>query len=35
MNNPEKLATGTQDKENKAKTQLNMCMTPLCTNKHK
>ena len=26
---------GTQDEENKAKTQYNLCWTPLCTNKHK
>ena len=33
MNNPEKLATlGTQDKD-KAKTQHNMCQTPLYANK--
>ena len=36
MDNPEKLARyGTQDEENDAKTQHNMCWTPLCTNKHK
>ena len=40
MDNPEKLTTqGTQDdekpKQNKTKTQHNMCCTPLYTNKHK
>ena len=33
--NTEKLATyGTQDEENKTKTQYHLCWTPLCTNKH-
>jgi len=37
MDNPEKLAThGTQNgKKNKAKTQHNMCWSPLYANKHK
>ena len=38
MDNPEKLATlGTQDTttKNKAKTQHNMCWTPLFVNKQK
>jgi hypothetical protein len=36
MDNPEKLATfGTQDEENKAKAQHNMCWTSLYINKHK
>jgi hypothetical protein len=36
MDNPEKLATwGTQDEENKIKTQHTMYWTPLCTNKYK
>jgi hypothetical protein len=33
MDNPDKLATqGTQDEENKTKTQHNMCLPPLCAN---
>ena len=36
MDNPEKLATqGNKTKENKIKTQHNMCWTSLCANKHK
>ena len=36
MDNPEKLASqGTQDEENKTKTQHNMFLTTLWTNKHK
>ena len=38
MNNPEKLATqGTkgEEKQNKNKTQHNMCWTPIYANKHK
>jgi len=36
MNNSEKLATqGSQDEENKIKTQHNMCLTTPYANKHK
>jgi len=36
MDNPEKLTTlATQDEDHKAKTQHNMCWTPLYANKHK
>ena len=36
MDNSKKLATyGTQDEENKTKTEHNMCWTPLYVNKHK
>ena len=36
MENPETLTTqGTQDEDNKTKTQHNMCWTSLYDNKHK